>query len=263
MRGMISPSAILSVFVLISQFVFASNSGLPEYYGAEFSHAYQSGNLQDQTLLDALQKIIANGHHALGYEGARKQMFGKLYLEQLAGGWTITDVYCEHSFTAHELTLGPGIIPDGNVLNTEHTWPQSRFTSRFPTEMQKSDLHHLFPTDNEMNSHRGSQRFGYVVEAAEKLKCPIAQLGQNAKGDIVFEAPAHHRGNVARAIFYFATRYQMKINLAEEQDLRRWNDEDPVDADEARHNDEIFALQGNRNPYIDFSDLLSKIHHFQ
>ncbi|MGZ5280339.1 MAG: endonuclease, partial [Pseudobdellovibrionaceae bacterium] len=199
---------------------------------------------------------------SLGYDKARKHMFGQLFLENIAGSYAVTDVYCERTFNDHQLGVGPGQIPDGNVLNTEHTWPQSRFTSRFSKEQQKSDLHHLFPTDNEMNNRRGAQRFGYVKAPLEELKCPIAKLGTNEDGDIVFEAPQQQRGNTARAIFYFATRYKMKISPREERDLRRWHAEDPIDVEESIRNDQIHKLQGDRNPYIDFPDLLDHIAHF-
>ncbi len=257
--------ALSFVGILLCQVVLAGTSpALPDYYGSEFYQGYQTGTLKNQALLDSLQKILSNGHHALGYDGARKQLFGneKMYLENLSGSWAVKDVYCERTFTNHDIHMGPGIIPDGNQINTEHTWPQSRFTGRHPKDTQKSDLHHLFPTDNEMNSHRSSLHFGNVKTDVEKLKCPIARLGHSASGEIVFEAPDHHKGNVARAIFYFATRYQMKLSPNEEADLRQWDREDPVDEQEATQNDEIQRLQGNRNPFIDFPDLLARIDHF-
>jgi hypothetical protein len=252
---------IMGIVIVVCQLASATGPGLPDYYGTEFYSGYQSGQLRDQALLDGLQKILATHHTSLGYDKARKYMFGRLFLENLAGGWAVKDVYCEHTFTAQEVGVGPDTIPSA-ALNTEHTWPQSRFTNRFPTDLQKSDLHHLFPSDNEINGRRASLHFGYVVHPAENLKCPISQLGQNDAGEIVFEAPAHHRGNVARAIFYFATRYQMKMSANEERDLRRWNQEDPVDEEESSQNDEIQKLQGNRNPFIDFPDLLDHIAHF-
>ena len=252
---------IMGIVVGLCQLAAATGPGLPDYYGSEFYSGYQSGKLQDQALIDSLQKIIASNHTSLGYDKARKYMFGRLFLENVAGAWSVKDVYCEHTFTDHEVGVGPDQIPDAS-LNTEHTWPQSRFTNRFPREQQKSDLHHLFPTDNEMNGHRGALRFGYVKESVEDLKCPIAKLGFNEAGETVFEVPAHQRGNTARAIFYFATRYQMKISPNEEKDLRRWDKEDPVDEQESVQNDQIQKLQGNRNPYVDFPDLLSRIAHF-
>ena len=283
--------SLLTVLFATFSSLSAQAQELPPYYGADFLAGYQSGKLKDQDLLDALQKIVAGGHlknqnapdtivpncqgqsakcvqHvALGYDGARTQMFGKLYLEQVGGVYAVKDVYCEHTFTDQDFggkqSIGPGLIPgDGSVVNTEHTWPQSRFTNRFPKDTQKSDLHHLFPTDSEMNSKRGNIHFGQVVKEVEKLKCPIGRLGHQQNGEIVFEAPAHHRGNVARAIFYFATRYQMKLTVPEEAALREWNQQDPVDESVFNQNVEIEKLQGNLNPFIDFPTLVDRIQHF-
>lgn len=220
---------------------------------------------------DTPQAVIPNTkcqqHHALGYEGARRKLFGDLYLKQLSSStYSVTDVYCERTYTDEDFkspTFGPDQYPiSGNIINTEHTWPQSRFTGRFNTEMQKSDLHHLFPTDSEMNSRRSSLRFGNVARDMEKLKCPQNRLGQQAEGGTVFQVPNAHRGNVARAIFYFATRYQMKLSPSEEKALRQWNNEDPVDEEEFTRNEKIEHWQGNRNPYIDFPDLVERIDNF-
>ena len=209
-------------------------------------------------------------HTALGYNGARRKLFGQLFLKQDAAGiYNVKDVYCEKEFTdadfKGETTFGPDMLPiSGNIINTEHTWPQSRFTGRFPRELQKSDLHHLFPTDSQMNGQRGSLHFGYVVDPQKPspLKCPQNKFGRQENGEIIFEVPDTQKGNTARAIFYFATRYQMKMSPAEEAALRKWDKFDPVDAQEADQNSQIEDLQGNRNPYIDYSDLVDSIDHF-
>lgn len=267
------------------------------YYGSQFQSDYQSGNLRDQALLQSLHQILAGGHvkragqpdelvsdcansltirnqtsrcvqhQALGYDRARQQLFGYLHLEQSGGVYSVKDVYCEKNFTDRdfggEKNIGPGLVPgNASILNTEHTWPQSRFTSRFSKEMQKSDLHHLFPTDSEMNSRRGNMRFGIVTKEVEDLKCPIAKLGHQASGEIVFEVPENHKGHVARALFYFATRYKMKVSPNEEAALRQWHRDHPVDELEAARNNMIEKVQGNRNPFIDFPDLIDKIQTF-
>ena len=278
---------------LLVSFQMAHSQQLPLYYGNEFLSGYQSNQLLNTELKEKLFQILSGGHiknpntgdtvvpscasaaadskcvehHALGYDGGRKKLFGQLYLQTLTTGeYAVTDVYCERTYTDKDfnsVTFGPDMVPSsGNIINTEHTWPQSRFTGRFPRETQKSDLHHLFPSDSEMNSHRGSLHFGNVVGTVEALKCPIAKLGHQASGEIVFEPPTAHKGNVARAIFYFATRYQMKMSPAEEAALREWNKADPVDAAEFERNNQIENLQGNRNPFVDFSDLADHIDHF-
>lgn len=290
-------AAVWCFTLLTAGFANAHITSKSDYYGKEFLGQVQSGQLKNEQLLETLFQITSNAHiktkgaadtlisdcqsatlapnqnciqhTSLGYDRARKHMFGAIHLEQKSDGtYFVKDVYCEKDFTDADFNtkgkgpnIGPGIIPgDGSILNCEHTWPQSRFTSRFPTETQKSDLHHLYPSDSQLNSHRSSLHFGEVEKDMEKLKCPQNRLGHQAgaKG-AVFEPPVAHRGNVARAIFYFATRYKMKIGGAEELSLRMWNEEDPVDADELRRNDQIEDLQGNRNPFVDYPELVNQV----
>lgn len=205
-------------------------------------------------------------HVSLGYDSARVFLMGVYYLVQDGNSYGVQDVYCGKVRTSNEFGgngPGPRRIPEGTVVNTEHTWPQSKFTGKFDTGMQKSDLHHLFPTDSQMNSDRSSNEFGDVVQDSKILKCKIARLGTSAKGRRnVFEAPQAHKGNVARAIFYFALRYDMKLGGEQEETLRKWHRDDPVDEDEARRNDEIMKVQGNRNPFIDHPELVDMINQF-
>ena len=38
--------------------------------------------------------------------------------------------------------------------------------------------------------------------------------------------------------------------------LLKWHSEDPVSLKEVRRNEEVYKIQGNRNPYIDYPDLI-------
>ncbi|MBX3017355.1 MAG: endonuclease [Bdellovibrionaceae bacterium] len=181
---------------------------------------------------------------------------GRISLKHDARGYYIRDVYCEKNFNG-----APGRIPDDKIINTEHTWPQSRFGGS-GRDMQKSDLHHLFPSDSELNSNRGNHPFGEVKSNSQTLKCTQSRAGSNVDGDFVFEPPVEHRGNVARALFYFAVRYGMSIDATQEATLRKWHVADPVDADETDRNDAIEKVQGNRNPFIDQPELVNQISNF-
>jgi hypothetical protein len=255
----------------------------PGYYSTEFYEKYDQLNNTD--LIKTLNAILKGGHvqqkngydviytncsglencysHInLGYREARQHLFGNLHLEPFKGGFTVTEVYCENTISSSQTTIGPGLIPEVKYMNAEHTWPQSRFTSRYPKDVQKCDLHNLFPTDSEMNSHRSSLRFGKVVREMEELKCQNSRLGTSENGDVIFEPPTNHKGNVARAIFYFAARYEMQISNEEEATLREWHNDDPVDMDEYERQEKIYSIQKVRNPFIDFPDLLEKIENF-
>lgn len=201
----------------------------------------------------------------LGYRGARKVLFGKLHLKENDQGYYLEEVYCRKSYTRANTNIGPNIIPNNNILNCEHTWPQSRFTNRFANEMQKSDLHHLYPTDSKANSIRGNYEFADVDGGDLRHNdCDASHLGTADSGGSRdrFEPPVEHKGNVARALFYFSTRYQIKISPSEEEYLREWNHLDPVDAEEMERNETIYQIQGNRNPFIDFPNLADKVADF-
>jgi len=210
----------------------------------------------------------------LGYTEARRYLFGQIHLRQDSSGYYIKDVYCNKEIRSQNKSeIGPMKIPNSNIVNCEHTWPQSRFSNKNSTEAQKSDLHHLFPTSSGANSIRGNNEFAEVN--GERLKncedsiigeaIPVPSPGQRHlefRGQMFFEPPDEHKGNVARAIFYFAVSYNLEIGATEEYYLRTWNQQDPVDEEELSRNEEIFKIQNNRNPFVDFPELVNGIRDF-
>lgn len=258
------------------------------YYPADFYRNVEDG-LADANLKKQLFEILSryhmpkNGAHdtigtncggsgecyrhvSLGYNPARRILFGELHLITGKDGYAIRDVYCQQTVTKKDFTSqppGPGQIPNPNVLNAEHTWPQSRFTSKYDKGMQKSDLHILYPAIAQANSSRGNDEFGDVVSRISS-PCAPSERGYIANGSnrVYFEAPDDHKGNVARAIFYFSVRYGTKVSLEEETSLKAWHRRDPPDAAEIARNEGIFAKQKVRNPFIDHPELVELISDF-
>lgn len=204
----------------------------------------------------------------LGYERARLFLMGYFYLVQVGNQYAIKEAYCNKlygpdQFPGKSQSPRPKFVPDNRVINVEHTWPQSKFTGRHPEETQKSDLHHLYPTDSQLNATRGNYPFGEVEKDSTSLKCGQSRFGVNTiqKGP-VFEPPDNHKGHVARALFYFAVRYETQIDPVQEATLRAWHQQYPVDSEELLRNDEIYKVQGNRNPFIDHPELVSSMKDF-
>ena len=196
----------------------------------------------------------------LTYEEARKIMFGELFLENHGNGkYSIKDAYCNIKIDERN-GAGPGKIPNPQVMNCEHTWPQSKFSKNFPAELQKTDLHHLFPVDMKANSTRGNNPFADVVGKITHANCQDSKIGNAIETNIrSFEPPIEHKGNVARAIYYFSTRYKMDIDATQAKYLKIWNEEDPVDQEELERNEKIMKMQGNRNPFVDFPELVNRL----
>lgn len=286
-KGIILKTTIVFfLLALVSNALFASES---LYYPQTFIQKISSSAIKDEALKTEIHALltlphqrdskggrdtlgcetpgVANcyAHRSLGYDGARKVLFGKLHIENENGKYFIKDVYC-HKIFAGGANVKPGAIPNNNQINCEHTWPQSKFSGAYPKDVQKSDLHHLFPTDSKANSVRGNFNFAEISHENGQLdNCTPSKSGSSNEGggsDDLFEPPSEHKGNVARALFYFSIRYKISIPKNEEPVLRRWNEMDPVDDAERERNEQIHYAQGNRNPFIDFPNLANYINKF-
>ncbi len=287
-------SIYLVLLLLTLSSAFADQTALPiqknPYYGAQFYSNVLNVSHDDKLKLE-LKTILKSGHiqtagqpdqlvsncesqknctaqTSIGYEGARKFLFGKFYLVPLdSANYGIKEMYCDRIYQGPDFNSGnkpgPGIIPDNTIINVEHTWPQSRFSSHYPKDIQKADMHHLFPTDSQMNATRGNNIFGMVNKDDSHVKCSASHSGIGSAGSVtLFEPPDHHKGHVARALFYFSIRYDIAISPAEEVVLKNWNRQFPVDEEEIARNEEIYKLQNNRNPFIDHPELSESIADF-
>lgn len=230
----------------------------------EILNKYHNPQKNDErdTLSNGCQSENCFRQRELTYEEARIHLFGKMHLEKDESGYFIKDVYCNKRFGRGD-GVGPQKIPDHQKINCEHTWPQSKFTTTFSREMQKGDLNHLFPADTKANSMRGNHPFADVYGTSVGSGCNDSSIGSaKNEGNIYFEPPQEHKGNVARALFYFSVRYKISINDTQEKYLRTWHEEDPVDQEEINRNNLVQEIQGNRNPFIDFPHLVSTIKDF-
>jgi endonuclease I len=201
-----------------------------------------------------LSKIIVK-HKELGYNAARDAMFSQV--DDPTNQDTVECVYTGR----RETGVSDRTSAYQKKLNTEHTWPQSKGAEG----VAKSDLHHLFPVDNDANSRRSSLPFGEIKAS------PLAFLGlersgegQDARGRQIYEPRDVHKGNLARALLYFYVCYRDKnldlSNFRLEKDvLAKWSKQDPVDAAERFRNETIYRLQGNRNPFIDHPEYVEQI----
>jgi deoxyribonuclease I len=207
-------------------------------------------NQYDQSLITTLHGMIDN-QDPLGYTGAKEEMFG--YIDNVNG-----QVMCV--YTGVNYAVAQGGMPDQNVFNTEHTWPQSMFDTISEESTAKCDLHHLYPTFADINNTRANYPFGEVV--SPDGSDGGSSWGDNSSGIHVFEPRDAHKGDCARSMFYFSVRYDNPENFinAQESTLRQWFDADPVSTKEINRNNAIDDAQGNRNPFVDRPALLARIY---
>jgi hypothetical protein len=153
--------------------------------------------------------------------------------------------------------------------NREHIYPQSRggyangtesipdgINIWLPTDANDilaghADAHHIRAEDGPENSSRGNKDYGEYLG-------PTGNQGS-------------WRGDVARAVFYMAVRYNALsvVNgnpanstvgqLGDLALLLQWNQTDPKDDFEMNRNNYIYTWQVNRNPFIDYPSLADYI----
>lgn len=205
-------------------------------------------NLYDSALKTALKTAMYN-HTNLGYDSAREAMFGDI-------DYTNAGTECVYTGFVYQ---NNGDIPNSDVMNTEHTWPQSMFGS--PAAVQKADLNHLYPTESTANSVRGNLPFGTVVSGIN-WSVGGSKRGKNSSGVTCFEPRDVHKGDVARSMFYFAIVYDNPNTFlnAQEANLRLWYYQDPVSTKEINRNNAIYQHQGNRNLLVDHPEFLDRIY---
>jgi endonuclease I len=63
-------------------------------------------------------------------------------------------------------------------------------------------------------------------------------------------------------MFWISAAYGLPIRDGEEQVLREWASEDPVDAHEQQRNARIAGVQGDLNPFVVAPQLVSQVADF-
>ncbi|MDJ0842568.1 MAG: endonuclease [Acidobacteriota bacterium] len=211
-------------------------------------------NLSGEGLRDWIKSEFYDGkHQTLGYATARARMYNFIDNNN-------DTVVCVYGGLEKQLAQG-GNVSNPMPINCEHTVPQSSFGKKSP---MKTDIHHLFPTQKDLNSRRSNFPFReipdnetrfWLIGDNEKLSSIPGQNKDDYSESIsgAFEPPEAHKGNTARAVFYFYTMYpKFKISTVGNVELfYAWHLSDPVDAGERTRNDRVEVHQGNRNPFVD------------
>jgi len=258
-------------FLFLLQISFISFGQIPNgyYNNAEGKTGY--------TLKTVLFNIVKNGHQT--------QSYGDLYNAYVTGDTDpedgfVWDIYSEnpngtdpYNYSHHNKTCG-NYASEGDCYNREHLFPQGIFNSNSP---MKTDYHHVVPSDGKVNGMRSSYPFGEVgtaswtsMNGSKKGSC--ASPGYSGT---VFEPIDDYKGDIARSMLYFATRYEDKVSswshamIDGTSDqvysdwfldvLLKWHEQDPVSQKEIVRNNAGYDFQGNRNPFIDHPEYVCQI----
>ncbi len=222
---------------------------------------------------EALQKslsVILNNASNVGYDG----LWEVYKTTDRRPDGKVWDMYSDVTDFTFGTDKCGNYSSEGDCYNREHSVPKSWFNNASP---MYSDAWHIYPTDGKINSYRSNNPFGEVGSGASSSKNGFSKWGKCVTpgySGTVFEPNDEYKGDFARTYFYFATRYQNRINnwggifvssyphiVQWQLDmLLRWNEMDPVSQKEIDRNEAVYASkQGNRNPFIDYPELVDLI----
>ncbi|GEN72206.1 endonuclease [Chryseobacterium lathyri] len=243
---------------------------------------YNSANgLSGAALKTELSSIITNGHQDKGYSGLWTGYKTTDIDKNYENDGSIMDIYSERPSGTDPYKYTPGTnqcgtySTEGNCYNREHIVPQSLFSEAAP---MVSDIHFIRATDGKVNGMRSNYPFGKVGSATftSQNGSKLGSSSSSGYAGTVFEPIDEFKGDVARMIFYFVTRYQSKLSSFSSGNmlgsstfpglqtwelnvLLAWHAQDPVSQAEINRNNASYTFQGNRNPFIDNPSYVGQI----
>lgn len=200
-----------------------------------------ASGLTDSALISQLRTIINTNFSGKNYDYAGS-----------GGALWDTDLDPNNLNNLIEMYTGqsrPGTWDAGVTYNREHVWPQSLLGVSAGGVNAASDLHNLKPADNSINSSRGNKFYDLVTNT-----------------DSYYPTRTEIHGDIARILFYMVIMYDEYslvsttpniYQMGKLSTLLQWHLDDPVDAFELRRNERIQYHQGNRNPFIDYPELIN------
>ncbi len=285
--GVRNASDIAMIANVVVTFHIASGSTVDGYYA-------QVNTSSPEQLRCSLHQTI-KGHTIYPYSGGTQNTWTILEIAQQDPNnpAKMIDVYRNRSYTIGSDRAGVG---GGITYNREHTWPNSLGFANNSLAAY-TDTHMLWLADTNQNASRGNKPYANCASGCSELtteanngvgggsgvypgnsnwvKSPDGNAGS-------FEVWNHRKGEMARAMFYMAIRYEgiaaeqahdgkiPDLELTDDRNkivitsntaakaymgllstLLDWSQQDQPDAEEVARNNVIQTFQGNRNPFVD------------
>ncbi len=255
----------LSFSGLLSANVVVGVAAIPENY-----YSSVDGKKNADAILTTLCAII-DDHNVIAYSGLEPY-----YAQTDFYNDTLWDMYSTCTFYMSHANVPQSAVCDG--WNKEHVCCQSWLGSG----PMVSDLFNVYPTDARINNLRSNYPYGVVATNNGFSKDPnhhgLGKLGTSTTSGIgvCYEPDDQYKGDFARTFFYMVARYRNNVlnsgNGAKMftsnptnftayslSFLLDWHRQDPVSQKEIDRNQAVYGIQHNRNPFIDFPELVEYI----
>lgn len=241
-------------------------AAIPENYYADVD-----GKKGMDNILNALQTCISRNYNEISYKGLEPHYANTDFYAD-----TLWDMYSTCRFTMAEANKAQKYVCDG--WNKEHVVCQSWLGSG----PMVSDMFNVYPTDARINNLRSNNVYGVVTGGFSGFSNDpqhhgLGKLGSGPSGaGTVYEPDDRYKGDFARTFFYMVARYRDKVLNSSDGSkmfttsptnltayslsfLLDWHRNDPVSEKEIDRNQGVYGEQKNRNPFIDYPELVEYI----
>lgn len=267
------------LLLLFPSFLFAQPAG---YYDG-------TSGLTGYALKSKLHEIISKKINSYNYSNVGDYYTTTDVDVYFENNGSILDIYTENPTGSEiEYTALQNISSanaEGLGWNREHGMPQSTYYGIYP---MYSDIHYLIPADARINQLRSNYPYARTTgletngtshncNSPNTTPCIVSNGSKLGKSitpgytNTVYEPIDEFKGDVARYLLYFVTRYEGSLNIFnhmvttapldgnEERGydnwyismLLDWHNLDPVSQKEINRNNAVYTIQNIRNPFID------------
>lgn len=272
-----------------SSFVSDNSDNSSSYLSSESSE--NSSNEENIYRTDYYDNYYENIQSWTDGEDLRNKLVTRLYDGYTAlaydGNWEVNqnadqaldDFECVNTIYDNKNRLKTETSYLSKGYQREHAFAKTLMVGENPNTSNKgmlTDFHNLFAANESANNSRTNKNFGEVSE--EEKTGEIFNCIYSADK---FEPSNEDKGRLARAVFYMATMYgdddkgglfvrEQTCKTGEKcignlSTLLKWNNTFDVDRKEYQHNEVVYSYlyngvaQGNRNPFVDYPQLVDYI----
>lgn len=225
--------------------------------------------LKGRDLKNAVHEIVANNVAMLSYGSGNRKTWWGFYVTDRRDDNTVIDRYSNDRRTFG--SRGSSV----SGMNIEHSFPKSWWGGSENNAYK--DLYNLMPCEQKINSTKSNYPMGIVVSPTSAGDNGCTRVGNGSDGKKYWEPADKWKGDFARGYMYMATAYQnftwqgsAALQILQQGQyptlqswattlFMEWARADKVDDIEIKRNDDVESLQGNRNPFVDFPNLMEYI----
>lgn len=253
-----------SLFLLSLLLPYLALAGIPENY-------YKNADGKKKAALKAaLHDIIRPiKDNLLDYGSGEGSTWSGFYITDRTSDNQVIDRY------SNDIRYFTNSTSAVSGMNIEHSFPKSWWGGS--NNNAYKDLYNLMPCEQKINSSKSNYAMGKVTNVKVNNGCTKVGTGSVGGGSAQLWEPADKwKGDFARDYFYMVTAYSdltwtsNGLDMLENNDwptmqqwaytlLLQWAKDDPVDDIERKRNDDVYSIQKNRNPFVDFPYLAEYI----